>query len=82
MLTGGNGDDTFVLTDSSGFDRITDFGNGNDVIDLSGTDFEDFDDVNLVEQNGTTFIFIDEDSSVELTGVEHVADLSADDFVF
>ena len=82
LLTGGNGADTFVLSNSSGFDRITDFGNGNDVIDLSATDFEDFGDVNLVEQNGTVFIFIDEDSSVELTGVEHVSDLSAEDFIF
>ena len=82
LLTGGKGADTFVLSNSSGFDRITDFGNGNDVIDLSATDFEDFGDVNLVEQNGTVFIFIDEDSSVELTGVEHVSDLSAEDFIF
>ena len=52
------------------------------MIDLSATDFEDFGDVNLVEQNGTVFIFIDEDSSVELTGVEHVSDLSAEDFIF
>ena len=82
LLTGGKGADTFVLSNSSGFDRITDFSNGNDVIDLSATDFEDFGDVNLVEQNGTVFIFIDEDSSVELTGVEHVSDLSAEDFIF
>jgi len=82
VLVGGNAADRFVFTDTSGFDTITDFGNGNDVIDLSATDFEDFDDLNLVESGGSVFIFINENSSVELTNIEHIEELSADDFVF
>jgi len=82
FLVGGTGGDTFVFTNNAGFNRVADFGNGDDVIDLSATDFESFADVNLVEQNGTVFIFINENSSVELTGVDDVADLSAEDFIF
>jgi len=82
VLVGGNAADRFVFTDTSGFDTITDFGNGNDVIDLSATDFEDFHDLNLVESGGSVFIFINENSSVEITNIDHIEELSADDFVF
>ena len=82
LLTGGNGADIFAFTNTSGFNRITDFGTGNDRIDLSATDFESFGDVNLVESGGTVFIFISATSSVELTGIDDISDLSADDFIF
>jgi len=82
FLVGSTGGDTFVFTNNTGFNRVADFGNGDDVIDLSATDFESFADVNLVEQNGTVFIFINANSSVELSGVETVEELSAEDFIF
>jgi len=86
-LVGGNGDDTFEIDAGSEFtftgsnhDTIADFGNGNDRLDLSDFDYDNFNQLNLVEENGSTFIFIDEDTSVQLQGVE-LEDLSADDFV-
>ena len=54
--------------------------NGNDRLDLSDFDFDNFNQLNLVEENGATFIFIDEDTSVQLQGVE-LESLIADDFV-
>ena len=84
---GGNGDDTFEIDAGSEFtftgsnhDTIADFGNGNDRLDLSGFDFDNFNQLNLVEQNGSTFIFIDENTSIQLQGVE-IEDLSAEDFI-
>ena len=58
-----------------------DFEAGVDQIDLTAFDFDDFSDLNLVEQNDTVFLFIDEETSVELTGITDVQYLSADDFV-
>ena len=82
LLIGNGGSDRFIFDSDSGFDRIADFEEGKDVIDFTATDFEDFGDLNLVEQNGTVFIFIDEDSSIELTGIEDVNQLEASDFIF
>jgi len=82
LLTGGNGRDTFVHSDNSGFDRIEDFQSGRDVIDLSRSDFDDFNDLTLVEQNDTVFVFISENASIELTGINDLNDITADDFVF
>ena len=80
FLVGGNGADTFVISEGSGFDAIADFGTGNDRIDLSDFEYDSFDQLNLVEQNGSTFIFIDENTSVELQDVD-IEDLSADAFI-
>ena len=55
-------------------------GLGNDRIDLSDFEYDSFDQLNLVEQNGSTFIFIDENTSVELQDVD-IEDLSADAFI-
>ena len=79
LLIGGNGADTFVFSGETGFNRIEDFG-GNDQIDLTAYDFNDFGDVNIVEQNHTAFIFIDENTSIELTDVT-VAELTAEAFI-
>ena len=86
-LVGGNGADIFEIDagseftfTGSGHDTIADFGNGNDRLDLSGFDFDNFNQLNLVEQNGSTFIFIDENTSIQLQGVE-IEDLSAEDFI-
>jgi len=52
----------------------------NDRIDLSAFDFDDFGDLNIVEQNNSVFIFIDENTSIELSNTD-ADELSADDFV-
>jgi len=79
LLIGGNGADIFVFSGDAGFNRIEDF-SGNDHIDLTAYDFHDFSEVNIVEQNGTAFIFLDENTSIELKGVE-ASDLTADAFI-
>ncbi len=81
FLIGGSGADTFIFYVGSDFDQIVDFEAGVDQIDLTAFDFDDFSDLNLVEQNDTVFLFIDEETSVELTGITDVQYLSADDFV-
>jgi len=52
------------------------------VIDLSSTDFEDFNDLNLVEKDGSVFIYVNENNSIEITNIDSIDELSADDFVF
>ena len=81
FLIGGEGADDFVFTQGSGFDQIADFDTSADTVNLSDFDFDDFNQVNLVEQNNTVFIFIDEDTSVELTGVESIDMLTAENFI-
>jgi len=81
LLVGKAGNDTFVFETGSGYDRIADFTVGEDKIDLSDFGFISFKQLNLVEQNYTVFIVIDENTSVELTGINKVAELSADDFI-
>ena len=80
LLTGGNGHDVFIFEQSSGFDTITDFSAG-DKIDLSDFGFNSFDDLNIVEDNGTVFIYLDANTSIELTDVDSIHDLSAYDFI-
>ena len=77
-MIGGDGADTFFFTGETGYSRIADFSD-NDVIDLSSFGFSDFNDLNIVEQNGTAFIFIDELTSIELTDAD-AEDLTADAF--
>jgi len=71
----------FVFEEGSGYDTIADFEVGKDQIDLSAFDFDNFNDLNLVEQNNSVFIYIDENTSVELSNIDDVNDLSADDFI-
>jgi len=82
LLTGGAGADIFDFSQGDGFDTITDFVSGEDQIDLSDfAGLNDFNDINLVEQNNSVFIFIDENTSIELTNINDIDDLSADDFI-
>ena len=81
FIYGDAGADTFVFTEGSGFNTVNDFVSGTDRIDVSEFGFSDFNDLNLVEQNNTVFLFLDENTSVELVGVRNIDDLSADDFI-
>ena len=80
VLFGGEGADVYVFTQGDGFDQIGDFEAGTDRIDLTDYDFDNFAQLNLVEQNNTVFIFLDEENSVELTGVNDIDNLSELDF--
>ena len=81
---GGDGEDIFVLnaiTEGSSFDTIDDFEIGADRLDVS--DFaDDFEDLNIVDNNGVVAIFFSEDQSVTLNNITDVNALSAEDFIF
>ena len=76
------GADIFVFSETSGADVISDFGLGNDLIDLSATAFNAFGDLNFVEDGGSVFLLINDDTSIELAGIASIADLEASDFIF
>ena len=83
-LTGGFGDDTFVFNSGGGADIITDFGEGNDVIDLS--DFAGYDSLANVKSHSTqtgndVTIDLGNGNSVTLEGVD-LNSLHTDDFLF
>ena len=84
FLIGGSGADTFVLTApgfGSSFDVIDDFELGVDRLDVS--DFaDDFEDLNIVSNNGNVAIFFSEDQSVTFNNLTDVNALSAEDFIF
>ena len=84
FLIGGSGADTFVFTApgfGSSFDVIDDFELGVDRLDVS--DFaDDFEDLNIVSNNGNVAIFFSEDQSVTFNNLTDVNALSAEDFIF
>ncbi len=80
-LTGGDGVDTFVFGDLDGVDRVTDFENGRDRIDVSAVDgVASFDDLNLVQTEGGLFVGYGTGGML-LAGVSE-SSLDAKDFVF
>lgn len=82
-MSGGSGEDTFVFATGDGHDRIYGFRDGQDKIDLSGTAFEAFDDLqgSIHEVNPyKSVIEISNEQSIVITG--HGLDLGADDFIF
>ncbi|MGV3551732.1 Ig-like domain-containing protein [Rhizobium sp.] len=83
VLTGGKGADTFVFDDSSNRDRITDFGNGADKIDLSEVSgINSFKQLkaHMTEVKGDTVIDLP-GGSVTLEDVR-ISELSKSDFLF
>ncbi len=85
ILEGGRGDDLFVFEAGTGFDVVTDFESGDDLIQLNGfaiTDFDDLLDVSL-QDGGDVVIALDEVAGDELrlVGIDK-DDLSSDDFMF
>ena len=88
-LTGGAGEDTFVLKAGIGHTTITDFGNGNDQLDVSALGIESLSDVMAVsyQVDACTFVIvIDEDNTVTVNRHNSVTfsltDLSNSDFDF
>lgn len=87
QLTGGAGEDRFVLNASAGHDTITDFQAGagpGDVIDLTGVanlhNFADLQALLTTNIDGDAVLALGS-GAVRLTGVS-TSDLTADDFIF
>ena len=83
-LTGGAGADTFVFGLNHGSDWITDFGDGADVIDLSGLEgISGFDDLHLWSFGNAAVIDLTSQGGGSIWLQEtDVSDLDAADFVF
>ncbi|WP_299679243.1 fasciclin domain-containing protein [uncultured Roseobacter sp.] len=91
MITGGTGNDKlfggrdadiFIFNTGDGHDRIFRFEDGIDLIDLSGTEFESFADLEgAIEVRGhRAEITLGDDQSIVVQGAR--LDLSEDDFLF
>lgn len=83
LMSGGSGNDTFVFATGSGHDRVIDFRNGRDQIDVSGYGIESFAEIAHAIKGGwfNTKFDLGEDASIILVGVsKHQIDAS--DFVF
>ena len=83
-LTGGAGADTFVFSRDHGSDWITDFGDGEDVIDLSALKgISDFDDLHLWSFGTAAVVELTDHGGGRVWLHEtDVSDLDAEDFVF
>ncbi len=76
-LTGGSGSDTFVFGLDWGQDEITDFEQGQDKLDFSGTDLT-FADFEITSSRDGTLIANGDDSVL----LQNAADISESDFMF
>ncbi|MBO6893964.1 MAG: hypothetical protein JJ866_18635, partial [Roseibium sp.] len=79
VLTGGSGSDTFVFTDQSGNDHVTDFTNGEDLIHIESgaTTFTDL----VLEASGANALVKFGGTTITLEGVQ-VTSLDQGDFLF
>ncbi len=81
-LIGRNGDDTFVFRDGDKRDRIKDFTQGEDTIDLTLASVDSFDDLGIRTQGGNAIVKWDSGGTfIILEGVRGNA-LTEDDFIF
>jgi Ca2+-binding RTX toxin-like protein len=84
VLFGGLGADVFIFDTSYGFDIITDFSSGEDIIDLSRAGVTGQDDLTILDYengNGALITYTDQGDQILLLGVDF-ASLITDDFVF
>ncbi|MEM9223925.1 MAG: spondin domain-containing protein [Pseudomonadota bacterium] len=80
VLSGGADDDLFVIVEASDLESIRDFGNGDDVVDISAFDTS-FGDLDLVDGSRGAELTFEDGTVVEFRGVS-AAQLSEDDFFF
>jgi Ca2+-binding RTX toxin-like protein len=80
VLDGGGGADTFVVGPDSGRDRIADFEQGIDLIDLSATGLA-FDDLEIHRRGSDRQVVVAGDAVIDVRG-DHLAPLTAADFLF
>ena len=85
-LTGDAGRDTFVFAAGYGFDRVKDWEDGLDRIDLSEWNVTSFDDLTITDLSGPRVRITDGTGNRavirSLEGTFDVADLTAEDFIF
>ncbi|MEX0371373.1 MAG: VCBS domain-containing protein [Tateyamaria sp.] len=86
ILTGGAGSDIFEFLDGGGQDTVTDFTQGEDVLDIKAfglnlADFEMFRASNISDVGGDALVTLDADDSIVLTNVQST-DLTIDDFIY
>lgn len=83
LLTGGGGADEFVFRDGFGKDRVADFQDGLDHIDLSGlAGVDDFSDLRVSTLGFDTVITFGDGSQTITLSAFSASNLSADDFIF
>ncbi len=82
-LTGGKGKDTFVFTNTSGHDTITDFESFRETIEVAGAKGQklSMDDLRILQSDDGTLVSISFKSSITLPGVS-TTDIDAGDFLF
>ncbi|MEQ8967680.1 MAG: calcium-binding protein [Azospirillaceae bacterium] len=81
ILTGGSGVDTFIFGSGEGTDRITDFADGVDMIDLTGTSATGFGDLSVVDSGAGDAVVGIDGTSILLEGIA-VSSVDASDFLF
>ena len=83
-MTGGTGDDTFVFAAGDGSDTITDFTDGEDLIDLSAfSSISGFSDLTINQDGDDTVIDLGAHGGGEITLEDFTStDLDATDFGF
>jgi VCBS repeat-containing protein len=80
LLTGGEGDDLFVFVNNDfGQDRIDDFEDGLDLLDLSFTNYE-LNDLIIYQQDADTLVDVGDGNQIQLTGVDSSL-ITSDDFL-
>jgi len=79
FLRGGRGQDTFTFDVNFGRDRIRDFSQADDLIDLRGTDVTAFEQLKVAIKGGATVVDTGT-GTIVLQGFKGT--LAADDFLF
>jgi Ca2+-binding RTX toxin-like protein len=82
-LIGGGGVDTFEFFNSFGVDRIIDFDNGTEMVDMTGNAIASAGTLNVnIGGNGNVIVDFGTADSIEFTGITNAALITADDFIF
>jgi Ca2+-binding RTX toxin-like protein len=79
-LAGGSGADTFVFDGSWGDDTVTDFEDGIDLLDFTGSGLT-FGDLSISQSGSDTLVEDAFGNSITLSGIT-ASDITADDFLF
>jgi Ca2+-binding RTX toxin-like protein len=83
MLTGGAGADTFAFQIGMNADRVGDFEDGIDLLDVSGLGVANMDDMVFVQHSTTLVVTFDADVEAQLTlNNLTLADVTEADFIF
>lgn len=80
VLTGGAGNDKFVFDDNWGSDTITDYGTGNDLLDMSASTLT-YQDLTVSQSGLDTEIVDGFGNVITLTGIDSTT-IDQTDFLF